>query len=37
MFEIMLNFMEQLTQLIVPMIGIYICFDWIGTLLFGRR
>lgn len=37
MFEIMLQFMEQLTTLIVPMIGIYICFDWIGTLLFGRR
>lgn len=37
MFEIMLNFMEQLTTLIVPMIGLYILFDWIGTFLFGRR
>lgn len=37
MFEIMLQFMEQLTTLIVPMISLYILFDWIGTLLFGRR
>lgn len=37
MFEIMTIFMEQLTTLIVPMIGLYILFDWIGTLLFGRR
>lgn len=37
MFEIMTGFMEQLVPMIVPMIGIYICFDWIGTLLFGRR
>ena len=37
MFEIMLSFMEQLTNLIVPMIGLYILFDWIGTFLFGRK
>lgn len=37
MFEIMLSFMEQLTTLIVPMIGLYILFDWIGTFLFGRK
>lgn len=37
MFEIMIKFMEQLVTLIVPMIGLYILFDWIGTLLFGRK
>lgn len=37
MFDIALSFMEQLVDLMVPMIGIYITFDFIGTLLFGRR
>lgn len=36
MFDIALQFMSQLIDLIVPMISIYILFDWIGTLLFGR-
>lgn len=37
MIDIALSFMSQLVDLIVPMIGIYILFDWIGTFLFGRR
>lgn len=37
MFDIALQFMSQLIDLIVPMIAIYILFDWVGTLLFGRR
>lgn len=37
MFEVMLTFLSRLIDLIVPMIAIYILFDWIGTLLFGRR
>lgn len=37
MFEVALTFMNQLIDLMVPMIGLYILFDWIGTFLFGRR
>lgn len=37
MFDIALGFMSQLIDLIIPMIALYILFDWIGTLLFGRR
>lgn len=37
MFDIALQFMSQLVDLIIPMIAIYILFDWIGSLLFGRR
>lgn len=37
MFEVALTFMSQLVDLIIPMIAIYILFDWVGTLLFGRR
>lgn len=37
MFDIALQFMSQLIDLIIPMISIYILFDWVGTLLFGRR
>lgn len=37
MFDIALQFMSQLIDLIIPMIAIYILFDFIGTLLFGRR
>lgn len=37
MFEIMLAFMEQLVDLIVPMISLYILFDWVGMFLFGRH
>lgn len=37
MFEIALTFLSQLIDLLIPMIAIYILFDWIGTFLFGRR
>lgn len=37
MFDIALQFMSRLIDLIIPMIGLYILFDWIGTFLFGRR
>lgn len=37
MFDVALQFMEQLTTLIVPIISLYILFDFVGTLLFGRR
>lgn len=37
MFEVALQFMSQLVDLIIPMIGLYILFDWIGTFLFGRK
>lgn len=37
MFDIALDFMKELINFMVPMVGLYICFDFIGTLLFGRR
>lgn len=37
MFDVTLAFMSQLVDLITPLIGIYIIFDFVGTLLFGRR
>lgn len=37
MFEIALSFMKQLTELIVPMISLYILFDFVGSLVFGKR
>lgn len=37
MFEVALTFFSQLVDLLIPMISIYILFDWIGTFLFGRR
>ena len=37
MFDIMLQFMSQLVDLIVPLIALYILFDFIGALLFGKR
>ncbi len=37
MFEIALQFLEQLITLIVPMISLYILFDFIGMLIFDRR
>ena len=36
MFEIALTFMRQLVDLIIPIIAIYILFDFIGSLLFGK-
>ena len=37
MFEVALQFLEQLCTLIVPLIAIYILFDFIGSLIFGKR
>lgn len=37
MFDISIAFMKQLVDLIVPCIGIYLIFDFIGSLLFGKR
>lgn len=37
MFEVALTFLSQMIDLIPGLIGIYILFDFIGTLLFGRR
>lgn len=36
MFEIALTFMKQLVDLIIPIISLYILFDFIGSLLFGK-
>lgn len=36
MFEIAMSFMKQLVDLIIPVISIYILFDFIGSLLFGK-
>ena len=37
MFEIAETMMLQLVELIVPVFGIYILFDLIGSLLFGSK
>lgn len=37
MFDIALVFMKQLVDLIIPVIAIYILFDFMGSLLFGRK
>lgn len=37
MFEISETMMLQLVDFIVPVFGIYILFDLIGGLLFGKR
>lgn len=37
MFDISIQFMVQLVDLIPGVIGIYILFDLIGSLLFGKR
>lgn len=37
MFEIATQFMVQLVELITPIIGLYILFDFMGSLLFGKR
>ena len=37
MFEITIQFMLQLVDLIIPMIAIYILFDFMGSLLFNKR
>lgn len=37
MFDVSLAFLGQLIELLPGLIAIYILFDFIGTLLFGRR
>lgn len=37
MFEITIQFMLSLVDLIIPMIAIYVLFDFMGSLLFGKR
>ena len=37
MFDITLTFLSQLIDNLPFFIGLYILFDFIGTLLFGRR
>lgn len=37
MFEIAMQFMEQLVDIIIPVIAIYIIFDFVGSLLFNKR
>lgn len=36
MLEVSLQFISQLIDLLVPFIGLYILFDFIGVLIFGR-
>lgn len=37
MFEVALTFLEQLCGLIIPMIALYVLFDFVGMLLFDKR
>lgn len=37
MFEVTLTLISQLIDVIPFAIGLYITFDFIGTLLFGKR
>lgn len=37
MFDIAIQFMVQLVDLIPGVIGIYLIFDLMGSLLFGKR
>lgn len=37
MFEIAIQFMVQLVNYIPAVFGIYVLFDLIGSLLFGRN
>lgn len=36
MFDVVLTFLSQLIDLMPFLIGLYILFDFIGSLLFGR-
>ena len=36
MFDVAIQFLLQLIDFIVPVFGIYILFDLIGSLLFNR-
>lgn len=37
MFDVAVSFMVQLVDLMPGIFGIYILFDFFGSLLFGRR
>lgn len=37
MFDLAINFMLELVDLIVPVFGIYVLFDLIGSLLFNKQ
>lgn len=37
MFDVALQFLEQLITLIPGLIALYILFDFIGSLIFGKR
>lgn len=37
MFEISLTFVSQLIDLLPALIALYILFDFVGMLLFGKR
>ena len=37
MFEIAIQFMVQLVNYIPAVFGIYVLFDFMGSLLFGRN
>lgn len=37
MFDIAISFMVQLVDYIPPVFAIYILFDLIGSLLFGKK
>ena len=37
MFDIMIEFMKQLVDLFIPMFAIYVIFDFVGSLLFGKK
>ncbi len=37
MFDISMEFMKDLVDLIVPVMAIYIVFDLCGSLLFGKK
>lgn len=37
MFDIAIEFMKQLVDIMPACFGLYILFDLIGTLLFGKK
>ena len=37
MVDIFWHIMIQLVYLIVPLVGIYVTFDFIGSILFNKR
>lgn len=37
MFDVTMAFMTQLIDLIVPLFALYVIFDFLGSLLFGKN